>query len=112
MLTSWYVRSELPFRIAILYAGNTLSNCFGGLIAAGVLKGMEGVCGIRAWRWLFILEGSVTIAIALVAAFILPNYPKSTLSILYLLFSLISGGQGKGKRGQRLIMVCEQRPNG
>ncbi|KAG4436142.1 hypothetical protein IFR05_008385 [Cadophora sp. M221] len=76
MLTSWYARSELPFRIAILYAGNTLSNCFGGLIAAGVLGGMEGVSGLRAWRWLFILEGSVTIAIALIAVLVLPNYPK------------------------------------
>jgi len=51
MLTSWYVRSELPFRIAILYAGNTLSNCFGGLIAAGVLGGMEGVMGLRACKF-------------------------------------------------------------
>ncbi|KAL5323518.1 hypothetical protein ACEPPN_008056 [Leptodophora sp. 'Broadleaf-Isolate-01'] len=68
--------AEAPFLIAILYAGNTLSNCFGGLIAAGVLGGMEGVKGLRAWRWLFILEGSVTIAIALIAVLILPNYPK------------------------------------
>ncbi|KFY87468.1 hypothetical protein V498_07168, partial [Pseudogymnoascus sp. VKM F-4517 (FW-2822)] len=76
MLTSWYVKSELPFRIAILYAGNTVSNCFGGLIAAGVLARMEGVQGIRAWRWLFIIEGCLTIAVAMIAMVILPNYPK------------------------------------
>lgn len=93
MLTSWYVKSELPFRyvvifhvcvcthlyycrIAILYAGNTVSNCFGGLIAAGVLARMEGVLGIRAWRWLFIIEGCLTIAVAIIAMVILPNYPK------------------------------------
>ncbi|KAH8601703.1 putative MFS transporter [Bisporella sp. PMI_857] len=78
MLTSWYVRSELPLRIAVLYAGNTLSNCFGGLIAAGVVGGMEGVGGLRAWRWLFILEGVFTICVAFVAVLILPNYPKET----------------------------------
>lgn len=58
LLTSWYSKSELPPRIAILYAGNTLSNCFGGLIAAGVLSGMEDVLGMRAWRWLFLVSES------------------------------------------------------
>ncbi|KAL3425316.1 major facilitator superfamily transporter [Phlyctema vagabunda] len=76
MLTSWYARSELPFRIAVLYAGNTLSNCFGGLIAAAVLGNMEGVAGLRAWRWLFILEGCITVVIAIIAGIVLPNYPK------------------------------------
>lgn len=78
ILTSWYSRAELPPRIAFLYAGNTLSNYFGGLIAAGVLDGMEGVGGLRAWRWLFIIEGCLTITVAIGAGFILPNYPKET----------------------------------
>lgn len=30
------------------------SNAFGGLIAAGILK-LDGVHGIRGWRWLFIM---------------------------------------------------------
>ncbi|KAK3061068.1 hypothetical protein LTS18_007097 [Coniosporium uncinatum] len=75
MLTSWYVREELPLRIAVLYAGNTLSNCFGGLIAAGVIGGMDGVAGIASWRWLFIIEGCFTIGMSFVAYFVLPNYP-------------------------------------
>lgn len=76
MLSSWYQKDELPFRIAILYAGNTISNCFGGLIAAGVLGGMNDAAGIHSWRWLFILEGCFTIFIAIIAGFVLPSYPK------------------------------------
>lgn len=76
MLSSWYQKDELPLRIAILYSGNTISNCFGGLIAAGVLGGMNDAAGIHSWRWLFILEGCFTIAFAFVAALLLPNYPK------------------------------------
>jgi sugar phosphate permease len=76
MLTSWYARDELPLRIAVLYAGNTLSNCFGGMIAAGVIGGMNGVGGLSSWRWLFVLEGSFTVAVAIGAFFVLPNYPK------------------------------------
>ncbi|PNS20349.1 hypothetical protein CAC42_5799 [Sphaceloma murrayae] len=75
MLSSWYVKEELPLRIAVLYAGNTLSNCFGGLIAAGVLGGMNDALGIRSWRWLFIIEGCITVCVAVFSFFLLPDYP-------------------------------------
>lgn len=39
---------------------------------------MEGVGGLRAWRWLFIIEGCFTIIVAISAGFVLPNYPKKT----------------------------------
>lgn len=74
----------------MLYAGNTLSNCFGGLIAAGVLSGLEGAHGIRGWRWLFIIEGVMTIGIAFIAVLILPNYPQSKLLSCFQLFMLMS----------------------
>lgn len=34
-----------------LNAGNMLAQGLGGLVAAGILSGMEGVRGIRGWRW-------------------------------------------------------------
>lgn len=65
----------------------------GGLIAAGVLSGMEGAKGIRGWRWvcslplpgkapthhlqLFIIEGSITVAFGLLVPFILADYPST-----------------------------------
>lgn len=39
---------------------------------------MDGVHGLRAWRWLFIIEGSITVGIAFSAYFILPNLPRTT----------------------------------
>lgn len=39
---------------------------------------MDGKAGILAWRWLFIIEGAVTVVIAAAAFFILPDFPKST----------------------------------
>ena len=39
---------------------------------------MDGKGGLLAWRWLFILEGAITVIIALAAFFILPDFPKST----------------------------------
>ena len=48
-LSSWYTKTELPFRIAIFYLGYTLASAFGGLIAAGILDGMDGLGGYQSW---------------------------------------------------------------
>lgn len=48
-LSSWYNKTELPFRIAIFYLGYTLASAFGGLIAAGILDGMDGLGGYQSW---------------------------------------------------------------
>ncbi|GAB7349704.1 hypothetical protein MBLNU459_g0445t3 [Dothideomycetes sp. NU459] len=77
-LSSWYTRKELAFRSAILYSGSLISGAFSGLIAAGITEGMDGDRGLRAWRWLFIIEGSITVVIAFCAYFILPNFPRTT----------------------------------
>lgn len=58
-LSRWYTRKEMQLRVTILNAGNLAAQAFGGLIAAGILDGMEGKAGIRAWRWLFIIEVSI-----------------------------------------------------
>jgi hypothetical protein len=51
-LSSWYTRKELAFRSAVLYSGSLISGAFSGLIAAGILDGMQGHLGLSAWRWL------------------------------------------------------------
>lgn len=60
-------------RSAILFSGSQLGSAFSGLIAAGIQDGMDGARGLEAWRWIFIIEGSMTIFIAFCAIFILPD---------------------------------------
>jgi MFS family permease len=78
ILSKWYTRRELTTRNAILFCGNLISNAFSSLVAAGVLSNMEGTLGHRAWRWLYWIEGAATMAIAISAAFILPDLPHNT----------------------------------
>jgi len=54
-LSSWYTRKELAFRTAVLYSGSLISGAFSGLIAAGIVGGLDGARGLRAWRWMFVI---------------------------------------------------------
>lgn len=78
ILSKWYTRRELTKRNAILFCGNLISNAFSSLVGAGVLSNMNGTLGHSAWRWLFWIEGSVTMAVAISAAFILPDLPHNS----------------------------------
>lgn len=77
ILSKWYTRRELTTRNAILFCGNLISNAFSALVGAGVLSNMQGVMGHAAWRWLFWIEGAVTMFLAILAAFILPDLPHN-----------------------------------
>ncbi|KAF4120344.1 MFS family permease [Geosmithia morbida] len=78
LMSSWYNRAELTRRIAWLYSGNALANMFGGLLGAAILGNLDGDMGLASWRWLFIIEGVVAIAFAMVTAVVLPDYPHTT----------------------------------
>ncbi|KAI9898800.1 hypothetical protein N3K66_007160 [Trichothecium roseum] len=77
ILSKWYTRRELTVRNAILFCGNLISNAFSALVGAGVLSNMDGVLGHAAWRWLFWIEGAITMAVAISAAFVLPDLPHN-----------------------------------
>jgi len=78
LLSKWYKRNELGQRTALLSCGSLISNAFGSLIASGILDGMDGKLGRAAWRWLFYIEGTLTIFVAICAIFILPDFPSTT----------------------------------
>ncbi|KAL1643408.1 hypothetical protein SLS61_009242 [Didymella pomorum] len=76
-LSAWYNKTELGKRIAALYIAQQFGNAFGGLFAAGVFE-LDGKHGIRAWQWLFIIEGSATVGIGAVCAFLMPEFPHNS----------------------------------
>ncbi|KAK9237053.1 major facilitator superfamily domain-containing protein [Lipomyces kononenkoae] len=77
-LSCWYTKFEIAKRAAIFVVGSWLSGAFSGLIAYGVLTYLDGVHGLAAWRWLFLIEGVITIGIALTSMLVLPNLPATT----------------------------------
>ncbi|KAK9237048.1 major facilitator superfamily domain-containing protein [Lipomyces kononenkoae] len=77
-MSCWYTKYEIAKRSAIFVCGSWLSGAFSGFVAYGVLENLEGVWGLSAWRWLFLIEGTLTVAVALAAMRILPNLPATT----------------------------------
>ncbi|KAK8052229.1 hypothetical protein PG993_003614 [Apiospora rasikravindrae] len=71
-LSGIYRREELALRIGLFYTAASLSGAFGGLLARGLAEiGTRG--GLSSWRWIFVIEGLLTIAVAIAVYFILPN---------------------------------------
>ena len=71
-ISLFYNRQQMTLRTAIFYSGSQIGNAVGPLIAIGVLN-LDGKQGIAGWRWLFIIEGAVTIFFAIIFAIILPH---------------------------------------
>lgn len=76
ILSMWYKPKELATRMAIFYGANTAAGAFGGVIAYGVGH-LDGAMGWRAWRWLFLIEGVITICAGLSTFFFLPPFPDN-----------------------------------
>lgn len=38
---------------------------------------MDGIAGYSGWRWIFIIEGLATVVIAVIAKFIIVDWPES-----------------------------------
>lgn len=74
ILSMWYTPQELATRMAIFYGANTAAGAFGGVIAYGV-GNMDGVHGWRAWKWLFLIEGCITMLAGLACLVFLPKFP-------------------------------------
>ncbi|KAF5373924.1 hypothetical protein D9758_000869 [Tetrapyrgos nigripes] len=79
-LSMWYKREERVYRVALFFSAASLAGAFGGILGYGIGK-MDGVADYRGWRWIFILEGLLTIVVALFAYLFVYNYP-STASFL------------------------------
>jgi MFS family permease len=69
-LTLFYTRGELGFRIAIFFGSALLAAAFSGLISFGVFQIHHPA--VQGWKWLFIIEGAMTVIVGAAAYFWLP----------------------------------------
>ncbi|GAB7324923.1 hypothetical protein MBLNU13_g08737t2 [Cladosporium sp. NU13] len=77
VLGGWYTKQELAKRACIFFASAFIGSMFSGYLQAAVYEGLDGR-GLRGWRWLFIMDGIITLPMALWGYYSLPDLPTNT----------------------------------
>ena len=75
LISFWYPFEEAQKRFTVYWSSVILAGAFGGLLATGIAN-MDGVRGLANWRWIFILEGILTILIGVAAFFFVTDFPR------------------------------------
>ena len=75
-MSMWYKRTEALRRYTFFFCVSAVAGVLGGLLSTAIGK-MDGVRGYRAWRWIFIIEGSLTCALALFSFFLVSDFPET-----------------------------------
>ena len=73
MLSFFYLRHEVGFRVGLFASAAPLASTFAGALAYGITSGKHEA--IQSWRVLFLVEGLPTIAMAPIAWFFIPDRP-------------------------------------
>lgn len=76
LISMYYKRYELQWRISIFFCASILAGGFSGLLAYGIAN-LGGVGGYGAWRWIFILEGLFTVLVGAVSKWWIADWPET-----------------------------------
>ncbi|CAO1598317.1 hypothetical protein XANCAGTX0491_002086 [Xanthoria calcicola] len=75
-LTFFYTRKELAVRFGYVVLGGALSGAVSGLLAYAIGY-IDGRHGLRAWRWLLLIEGPPSVALGVFGWFFLADSPET-----------------------------------
>ncbi|KAI6016943.1 allantoate permease [Pisolithus microcarpus] len=76
-LSYFYTKTELPIRLALFWMSSYLCSITASFLAFGILR-LDGVAGKAGWRWLFLIEGGITLLIGVATFFNMPPSPTQT----------------------------------
>ncbi|KAF4875258.1 putative transporter SEO1 [Colletotrichum siamense] len=76
VIGSWYKKTEVARRIALFFISSPLGTMFAGYLQAAAYTNLSGVHGMSGWRWLFIIDGIITLGIAFFGFVIFPDVPS------------------------------------
>jgi len=76
-LSYFYTSKELPIRLSFFWTALDGTQIITSILAFGLLH-MRGVHGLAGWRWLFLIEGLITLAVGISAIFLMPSSAVAT----------------------------------
>ncbi|KAI6159985.1 allantoate permease [Pisolithus thermaeus] len=76
-LSYFYTKRELPIRLALFWMSMYFCSIVASFLAYGILH-LDGVAGEAGWRWLFLMEGGITLLVGVTTFFNMPPSPTQT----------------------------------
>lgn len=73
-MSTWYSRYEVARRYSVFYAIGGFASALTGIISLGMMQ-LDGNAGLEGWRWIFILQGVLTCAFAIIGYFTIVRFP-------------------------------------
>ncbi|KAI0133236.1 MFS general substrate transporter [Hypoxylon sp. NC0597] len=70
-------KDELAKRSCIFHASGSIGSMFSGYLMAAVYK-LNGESGFKGWQWLFIINTTISLPIAIAGFFFFPDVPEIT----------------------------------
>ncbi|KAH7120648.1 major facilitator superfamily domain-containing protein [Dactylonectria macrodidyma] len=78
IIGSWYKGPEVGKRVGLFQASGMVGTMFAGIMMTAIWNTMDGVSGIPGWRWSFIIDGIITIPVAIFGFIFFPDLPETT----------------------------------
>ncbi|EGP82808.1 uncharacterized protein MYCGRDRAFT_51568 [Zymoseptoria tritici IPO323] len=78
VISTWYSRYDQQKRFAAFFIFTMLTSGCGGILAVG-LEQMDGLGGYAGWRWLFIMEGILTVVIGVIGYVLMIDFPDRAI---------------------------------
>lgn len=75
LIGSYYTKKEYLTRFVWFLTAGIIAGAINGFISSLLAK-MSGVAGYLAWRWIFIIEGCITIFVSLCTFAFIPPFPE------------------------------------
>ncbi|KAK7432190.1 hypothetical protein QQZ08_001135 [Neonectria magnoliae] len=76
-LSYFFKGTELPFRLALFWTSLRVTDIVAPILAFGLLR-LRGVHGHEGWRWLFLIEGILTLVVGIWSWFTMVASPTQT----------------------------------
>ncbi|KAE8165227.1 major facilitator superfamily domain-containing protein [Aspergillus tamarii] len=76
LLGSWYTPREIGKRAMVFWLAGSIGTLFSGFLQAAAYTNLNGVHGHAGWRWLFIIDGIITLPLAVAGFLFFPNLPQ------------------------------------
>ncbi|KXJ95204.1 permease of the major facilitator superfamily [Microdochium bolleyi] len=76
LISTWYPRREQQTRFAFLQSGEVIILATGGIVNYGINHNLDGAGGIAGWRYMFLVQGLISMAIGLLTYFWIVDFPE------------------------------------